>query len=120
MQIFDRDLKINFVDENNVFLGYDLQQDCCEHADWFIADTEQEQPLESGHGDYGGLKDFVFDTGFIKEIKPSDCEDGGMAIFRITNGVRERFIHIYNSHNGYYGHGFEFGISQEVKRAGTL
>lgn len=39
MKIFERDGKINFVDENNVLLGYDMSQDCCEHADWFILDT---------------------------------------------------------------------------------
>lgn len=46
MKIFTKensnwDSKVNFVDENNVVLGYDLSQDCCEHADWFIADKPQ-------------------------------------------------------------------------------
>ena len=41
MKIFDGDFdKVNFVDENNVFVGYDLLQDCCEDANWFIADRE--------------------------------------------------------------------------------
>ena len=30
---------INFVDENNVFVGYDLEQQCCEEADWFFTDN---------------------------------------------------------------------------------
>ena len=30
--------KVNFVDENNVVLGYDMSQDCCERAGWFIAE----------------------------------------------------------------------------------
>ena len=35
MKVFDRDGKINFVDKNNVVLGYDMNQDCCENANWF-------------------------------------------------------------------------------------
>lgn len=37
MKIFDKDGKVNFVDENNVIVGYDTNQHCSEHAGWFIA-----------------------------------------------------------------------------------
>jgi hypothetical protein len=30
--------KVNFIDSNNVILGYDLGQSCCEHAFWTISD----------------------------------------------------------------------------------
>ena len=30
--------KVNFVDGNDVFVGYDLGQCCCENADWFISE----------------------------------------------------------------------------------
>jgi len=34
MEIFEReDERINFVDENNVFVGYELGAMCCEEAD---------------------------------------------------------------------------------------
>ena len=30
--------KVNFVDDTNTMLGYDLSQSCCEYANWFIDD----------------------------------------------------------------------------------
>ena len=43
MKVFDRDGKVNFVDENNVILGYDMNQNCCEDADWFITPRDLRQ-----------------------------------------------------------------------------
>ena len=37
MKILEIGEKINFIDENNVFVGYDLGQNCCENASWFIS-----------------------------------------------------------------------------------
>jgi hypothetical protein len=105
--------KVNFVDANNVILGYDLEQNCCEDADWFIADTitprivERESTPEEISGYY-------FDTSFFQEIEnESEFDAGGVAVFRITNGTEEKFIHLYNAHNGYYAHGFEFEVGGE-------
>ncbi len=38
MKIFMRDGKVNFVDESNVLLGYDMGSLCCEYADWIISE----------------------------------------------------------------------------------
>lgn len=100
--------KVNFIDENNVALGYDLSQSCCEDAGWFIADTicNEVQPMADSEPDLTG---YVFDTSFIKrDIEGADFDGGGIVAFRITNGTDEKFIHLYNNHNGYYSHGFEF------------
>lgn len=43
-----------------------------------------------------------------------------MAIFRIVNREAEKFIHIFNSHNGYYAHGFDFTIAGKTVREGSL
>lgn len=120
MQVFERDGKVNFVDENNVYLGYDTNQDCCEHADWFIADTPQEVLPETERKGIPDLKGFVFDTAFFKQVEGGDFDCGGMAIFRIVNGEAEKFVHIFNTHNGYYGHGFDFAIGGKTAREGTL
>lgn len=32
--------KVNFIDDNNVILGYSLGQDCCENAFWTISETK--------------------------------------------------------------------------------
>jgi len=112
--------KVNFVDENNVVLGYDMAQDCCEHADWFIADRPMNKIMER-KTDKPRLNGYVFDKKFFKEVHDGDLgvpeyefDEGGMAIFRITNGDKEKFIHIFNSHNGYYSHGFEFKAGQRI------
>ena len=120
--------KVNFVDENNVFLGYDLAQDCCEHADWFIA-SKPVQVLRRQPKRIPTMDGWVFDTTYFQEFNYAnqpdgedwnDLDSGGMAVFRIVNGDKEKFIHIYNAHNGYYGHGFEFKIGDETKQEGIL
>lgn len=120
MKLFDRDGKINFVDENNVFLGYDMGQDCCERADWFIADAPKESEPGTDRDGVPDLEGFVFDTAFFKHVDGGTFDGGGMAIFRIVNGSTERFIHIFNSHNGYYGHGFDFAIGGKSIQNGVL
>jgi len=62
----------------------------------------------------------VFDTTFFKEVDGGDFDGGGMAIFRIVNREAEKFIHIFNSHNGYYAHGFDFTIAGKTVREGSL
>ena len=120
MQVFERDDKVNFVDENNVFLGYDLEQDYCEHADWFVADTPQEGWPETEREGIPDLKGFAFDPAFFKQVDCGEFDGGGMAIFRIVNGETEKFVHIFNWHNGYYGHGFDFTIGGKSACEGTL
>ena len=120
MQVFERDGKVNFVDENNVFLGYDLNQDCCEHADWFVADAPQEGQPETEREGITDLNGFAFDTAFFKQVEGRDFDGGGMAIFRIVNGETEKFVHILNLQNGYYGHGFNFIVGGLVVRDGVL
>lgn len=120
MKIFDKDNKINFVDENNVFLGYDMYQGCCEHADWFIADTPQTS-TQTRSDDNPDLTGFQFDTTWFQDSGGGgEFDSGGMAIFRITNGEAEKFIHLFNCHNGYYGHGFEFTVPGGAGRTGCL
>ena len=135
MEIFERDGKINFVDENNVVLGYDNRQDCCEHANYYIVDEEpstvaQDLNEASSHPD-PSLEGYVFDTKWFKQLDDfyykdgrhfdSGCLDSGGAVcFRITKGNEQKFIVLFNCHNGYYGHGFEFKEGNEFLQEGTL
>lgn len=132
MKIFADDTKVNFVDENNVFIGYDLSRSCCECADWFVSsgvhvkqpDSIEDDPIVAAAKGVpykpNGLTGYVFDTSYFKEVEGGDFDGGGMVVFRLTNGMDEQFVHIFNSHNGYYGHGFKVTISGEVVRDGTL
>lgn len=124
MKIFDKTTtsymsswqnKVNFVDKNNVIVGYDLTQDCCEDADWFIstAPITNQIPKEK-HKDTYDVEDFNFDPNYRILIKGdwsdydrSFLDEGGMVIFRLVDSVgNELFLHLYNAHNGYYSHGF--------------
>ncbi len=122
MKIFDQTEefpgKVNFVDENNVCLGYDLQQDCCEDADWFISDKEEKTyDVDTLEFD---VEDYVFDPAYFKYVASSDLDEGGMVRFRLVNGDNELFIHLYNCHNGYYEHGVKFKIDDEIRQEDTL
>jgi hypothetical protein len=131
MKIFDKagewSTKVNFVDENNVLVGYDMSQCCCEHAFWFISDSVlKECPEEIEKGE--DLGEYSFDPDFFEEyneLKGYDgdydmLDQGGVAVFKLTNGTQDKYLHLVNCHNGYYGHGFTMEIGDEVKREGCL
>jgi len=112
--------KVNFVDDNNVILGYDMQQNCCENAGWFIASTPTED-IHCNGDESTDLPGWAFDTGYRNDSESCpDLDSGGMVIFRITKGGEEKFIHLYNCHNGYYGHGFDFKVGEETIYHGYL
>lgn len=116
------DGKVNFVDTNNVYLGYDTSEQCCEYAGWFIdsvphTDGSHPEKLSQPRN----LWQWQFDPEYFVEAPSRDeYDEGGMAIFRITNGDEEQFIHLFNCHNGYYGHGFSFKIGDGSIRSGWL
>jgi len=115
--------KINFVDDNDVFVGYDMGQDCCEHADWFIAETITPYTCDSDDDskDVPDVEDYVFDKDFFKDIESSDLDEGGMVAFKlIAENKPDLYLHLFNCHNGYYGHGFEVKHGGETVRDGCL
>lgn len=119
--------KVNFVDENNVVLGYDMSPSCCESFGWFIADR-----VVSTMAEYNQLNQTFNDDDYTDwRFDPHFFQDGGdesgydveaMAIFRIVDQttMESRYIHLYNMHNGYYSHGFSFTQSDTSIRGGTL
>jgi len=119
--------KHNFVDDKNVFVGFDSEQRCCEDADWFISDkieTKMPDPLPKETE----LDGWNFDTSFFEEkdsLEYSEMEgnalySGGMVIFKIKKGKKEKYLHLFNCQNGCYGHGFEMEIGGQIIREGTL
>lgn len=127
MQVFDAKSgwgsKVNFVDEHNVLVGYDLSQNCCETADWFISEkvesdyefgSDLNQPRES-------LGAYVFDAAFHKQFPAPGLDEGEMAVFKLVcDGKPDMFLHLFNCHNGYYSHGFEQKVGDIVVREGYL
>jgi len=130
MKIFDSysgwDSKVNFSDNNNLVVGYDTYQSCCEHADWFISKTEDNN-IEGKEQPKDGLEEYVFDKQYFVSVEPArnewgSCLDsGGMVRFKmIADGKPDLFLHIYNSHNGYYSHGFDFKEGKTIIQSGNI
>lgn len=117
--------KVNFVDDNNRFVGYDLSQGCCENAGWFISTAPQAGTSDEKTKLLNSIIDFPgynFDPYYFTRVEGSgEFDEGGMIIFRVYNGVKYLYIHIYNSHNGYYSHGFEYQLDKETEvKSGSL
>ncbi len=116
--------KVNFVDDNDVFVGYDMGQDCCEHADWFIHEEitsysyDMEDTVDKNTPD---ITDYCFDINFFKQIESSDLDAGGMVAFKLTSKNKpDLYLHLFNAHNGYYGHGFTVKHGGETVKNGDL
>lgn len=136
MKYFDSDKdnfwgsKINFADENNVLVGFDFGSSCCENFGWYvdnqvnfkdrknsiICDNTLSSVIDKE------LEGWVFDKEFLEE------HDSGedyyavhrVAVFRMIKGDQERFLHLYNDHNGYYGHGFQFAVDGQYIKKGII
>ena len=123
MKIFDKDGKYNFVDENNVFVGYDNGQSCCENAGWFISTSVGGKEIDEQKIDF---ENYTFDVDFFVEVDDAIFDNrfyfdaGGCVAFRIVDNENELFLHLYNCHNGYYGHGFKMNNGEKEIHYGCL
>jgi hypothetical protein len=122
-------LKVNFVDESNLVVGFDFSSNCCEDFGWLISEN-----LDPGAESVAGLDDtattehinkelegWVFDPKFYLELMQDDkYKERNYAVFRMFNKNQSRYLHLYNIHNGYYSHGFEFTSENEVIQKGYL
>ncbi len=126
MKYFDKDGKHNFVDARNAFVGYDSGQGCCENADFALV-----RALPAAYPAYGTeignipvseAEGYDFDPAFFQKIDdPSRAlDDGGAVAFRLTRDTDELFLILYNCHNGYYGHGFDFTVGGVKVHEGIL
>ncbi len=107
MIIFDRDGKVNFIDENDVFVGYDTHQDCCEYAGWFIAEKKTIFDSEKRTPKTPDVEEYVFDLGFFeKDSSPVYGSGGGVFFKLVALNKPDLYLHLFNVHNGYYSHGF--------------
>jgi hypothetical protein len=132
MRVFDSgdgwDTKVNFVDDNNVCLGYDMSQDCCEYADWFIQDSITNKiPHDDNYSISEELKEknwqgWSFDVDFFLDLSEvaENVDEGGLVVFRLTSGKDQVFLHLFNVQNGYYTHGFSIVKSEVELRSGGL
>lgn len=108
MKIFDKNNKINFVDTNNVFVGYDLEQKCCECTFYKLSSHDN-------------LDDYVFDTEYFNLHEVDDNSNEYGCSFRlICPGKKDIYLSLYNVHNGYYAHGFKMQQKGNILFSGAL
>jgi len=88
MKIFDRDFKINFVDVNNVFLGYDMNLQCTERAGWFISDRDDNS--------LNGIKrNPAYELLRYNSVLPEKCEEYFLEYYKKLDEYHDR-IEDYN------------------------
>lgn len=123
MIIFERDHKTNFVDRNNVFVGFDSEQHCCEKFGYCLSYFE---PNDKNYNDNESeimlsLDQYDFDRNYFKEIYGENNDEWAGVVFRLTNSYNsEIFLILYNAHNGYYSHGFHMDVGGIQLRSGRL
>jgi hypothetical protein len=106
--------KVNFVDHNNCLLGYDMMQGCCEYAGWFISTMEEKasyEVCEDLHQTNGASPYELGSYSFCREYFSSEDSGGDdfVARFKLVSRYSpDLYLHLFNCHNGYYGHGFTF------------
>lgn len=123
MEIFNGEhpweTRVNFIDNNNVVLGYDMNHQCCEDYGWYITDSKGERLYNYTNKGRISLDGYIFDTDYFKEFS----EDEGYRLlntaqFKIVSNDDHYFINLFNTHNGYYTHGFRFSESVEKSNVG--
>jgi hypothetical protein len=113
------DKKINFVDDNNVLVGFDMNSDCCECFGWYVSTVIQDDIGDDS--ETPDVEDYTFSTtDFISKTK-GDYDIERLAIFTlVADGQPNLYLHLYNAHNGYYSHGFDIEVGGEKVGGGSL
>lgn len=102
------DEKINFVDDDNNFVGFDMGADCCEYFGWFISEIADDKIHEDDSHKLEFEGEYKFDLNFFLDKTNNDDEVEGHVVFRlVAEGRDDKYLHLYNHHNGYYSHGWE-------------
>ena len=114
MLIKETDGKINFIDENDVFVGFDVREQCSEDFGYFISTKKQYKICRGDDVDVSG---YTFNTSkrpIEKEVSDdAGCDVLGMVIFKLVKpGNKNLYLHLYNFHNGYYAHGWEDSLGR--------
>jgi hypothetical protein len=103
--------KVNYVDTNNVVLGFDTQRNGCEDFGHGLASSLLEaKDITTYRVDPCPFD--ITDYSFAQEAPASlggEASDTNAMAFRILSPNKpELFVVIWNHHNGYYAHGFTF------------
>ena len=113
MLVKDESGKINFIDKNDCFVGFDYMQDCCEEFGWYSSTEIQAEDIDND--DPNDIDGFCFDTEFQPvTVEDAGDDEGGTVAFRMINDSGDvKYLHLFNSHNGYYSHGWDSSFAGE-------
>ncbi len=122
---FDRDGKYNWVDENNVVVGYSSDSCCCEHFGFYYTMGECVDTININleANDPPDLTAYRFDPDYFKELNDTEgrLDSGGAVAFRLVAPIEpDIYLVLFNSQNGYYSHGFNMDVGGISKRSGSL
>jgi hypothetical protein len=100
---------VNFVDDNNVFVGFSMENSCCERFDYFFTRSPEATLPEYPDGievSEDTLAKYSFDPSFCETPYLDLMDSGGAAMFRLVcPGEDDLYLVLFNEHNGYYAHG---------------
>ena len=133
MKKFEKDGKLNFVDDANVLVGFDNTACCCESFGYHLTRSIPQRPSGdsyAAHYEYtpetvsdNDAEGYLFDRTFFKELGGEELytEDGCAVTFRLVKpDSPDLYLTLYNSHNGYYSHGFEMSVGGTVIQDGSI
>jgi len=128
MRIFKHKESVNFIDENDVFLGYSLDNSCCSHSAFELTwDKAGKKKINFSNFDEINeiIKGYEFDTKYMDKHFDEKDNSYGFAVFRMTRkGASNIYVVLKNHHNGNYWNGFELskieisGYKEEIYSGG--
>ncbi|MDR1328864.1 MAG: hypothetical protein LBK23_04615 [Oscillospiraceae bacterium] len=100
-------------DKTEIFVLIDNAQDCCER--WgYITSEDDFSPYIGAELRQIVLTDTALNIEYVEKSNRYGFDEGGIQFvdFQTSNGVFQ--LAVYNSHNGYYGHGIVILIGDDV------
>lgn len=148
MKFFERNRKYNWVDENDLFVGFDSGTCCCELAHYLYLNknpvmypkalnalydyvsgyidgfNHEDSGIEKIPEDFLDLENYKFDPDSTWEGEMAQkYNNTNFVVFKLLPDSPQNdaiYLMIYNIHNGYYGHGFEFKNGDNIILDGIL
>lgn len=105
--------KVNFVDDNNMLVGFDIYQNCCENFDYFfstVAGDESEKYFleENSMQDYSFINEEPQENIYVQGRDCEYCPTHSVTFMLEHKNGQLAYLTLHNTHNGYYSHGFSF------------
>lgn len=135
IKVFEWGSKLNVVDDDNNFVGFDLADDCCAHGGYFIAKSIHTKDFNVDNNEIKDtVEDKEFDKYYFSEDFFEEHDNVGegrlvsttIVVFKFDHLYQHvyqhencehppLYLHLFNVHNGYYAKGFKctFGHTRE-------